>query len=62
MFWKSRRAGEHYIELGRVYCPRQQRDVELDACLGCPYVEEIRGGRTPSVRCAPPARVEPAQF
>lgn len=62
MFWMIRNAGEHYIELGRVYCPRSGCDVELDKCLGCEHVKEVKGGRTPSVICSPPTRIMPAPY
>jgi hypothetical protein len=62
MFWQIRNADEHYIELGRVYCPRAGCDVELDKCLGCEYVKEVKGGRTPSVVCCPPTRIMPAPY
>ena len=62
MFWTIRNAGEHFIELGRVHCPRAGCDVELDKCLGCEHVQEVKGGRTPSVLCNPPTRVVPAPY
>jgi hypothetical protein len=62
MFWLIRNAGEHYIELGRVYCPRAECDVELDKCLGCEHVKSVKGGRTPSVICSPPTRILPAPY
>jgi hypothetical protein len=56
MFWRRSTRNERYIELGRVPCPRMQSDVELDACFGCKFVEEVRAdGHTPFVRCDPPA-------
>jgi hypothetical protein len=55
MFWRSSPT-QRYIELGRVPCPRMGRDVELDVCFGCKFMEEVReDGRTPFVRCEPPA-------
>ena len=62
MFWQIRNADEHYIELGRVYCPRAGCDVELDKCLGCEHVKTVKGGRTPSVVCNPPTRILPAPY
>jgi hypothetical protein len=62
MFWMIRNAGEHFIELGRVQCPRAGCDVELDKCLGCEYVKEVKGGRMPSVVCNPPTRIVPAAY
>ena len=62
MFWTIRNADEHYIELGRVHCPRSGCDVELDKCLGCEHVKTVKGGRTPSVVCNPPTRILPAPY
>jgi hypothetical protein len=62
MFWTIRNAAEHFIELGQVHCPRSGCDVELDKCLGCEHVKEVKGGRTPSVICSPPTRVVPAPY
>ena len=62
MFWTIRNAAEHFIELGRVHCPRTGCDVELDKCLGCEHVKTVKGGRTPSVVCNPPTRVVPAPY
>lgn len=62
MFWLIRNATERYAELGRVHCPRQKCDVELDICLGCPYAQEVSAGRAPFVRCDPPLRILPAPF
>ena len=62
MFWTIRNATEHFIELGRVHCPRAGCDVELDKCLGCEHVKTVKGGRAPSVICNPPTRVVPAPY
>jgi hypothetical protein len=56
MFWRRRSTSERYIDGGRVPCPKAQGDVELDACFGCRFVQEVRvGARPPYVRCEPPA-------
>jgi hypothetical protein len=53
-----RTPNERYIDRGHVGCPRQGRDVELDVCLACRFLEEARtAGRLPYVRCNPPARI-----
>ena len=49
-----RRADEHLIDEGHVYCPVRQRDVEFDLCAGCRWMTGIDlKSRTPVVRCKP---------
>jgi hypothetical protein len=45
------------IDAGRVPCPVEGRDVELDRCLQCGWARDIRpDADTPFVRCQPPAK------
>ena len=55
---KRKAYNAHYIDRGFVGCPRQRRDVDLDVCLACPFLEDVQlAGPRAHVRCNPPARV-----
>lgn len=46
----------HFMDGGRVPCPRQGRDVEVDVCAGCRWLDRIDvNAKLPFVRCSPPA-------
>jgi hypothetical protein len=59
VFWNERGGNERYIELGRVQCPRAGCDVDLDACYGCRFMQEVSERAIPFVRCNPPAKSVP---
>jgi hypothetical protein len=45
---------EHYVDDGRVSCPRRGRDVEVDLCAGCEWMIRIDLEAKPAfVRCEP---------
>ena len=45
----------HYVDGGRVPCPRQGCDVEVDVCAGCRWLDRIDlDAKLPYVRCSPP--------
>lgn len=48
----------HVIEAGRVGCPMQERDADVDLCLQCNWTQEVNTeAKLPFVRCRPPRRL-----
>ena len=46
------------IEGGRVGCPAQERDADVDLCLECAWAREVDPeAKLPFVRCRPPRRL-----
>jgi hypothetical protein len=53
---RSHRTGQP-VENGRVLCPLQGRDVDIDACVQCGHLRAIVPGATGDrLRCRPPRR------
>jgi hypothetical protein len=48
--------GDRYVEAGRVSCPRQGTDIDVERCLSCPWLRRAGLSRAPAwIRCSPPA-------
>jgi hypothetical protein len=45
------------VDAGRVFCPAQQRDVDVDECLNCQFLDEVVSGNAyvSAIRCTPPS-------
>ena len=59
MFSAIRAAGNrHIIDRGRVSCPLQERDADIELCLQCPWAREVDPEcKLPFVRCEPPRKL-----
>jgi hypothetical protein len=52
----------HLISDGRVFCPNDARDVDIERCLGCPLLADIDlDSRHPKVVCRLSPAVEARQ-
>lgn len=48
----------HLIEGGRVGCPMQERDADVELCLQCNWTREVNTeAKLAFVRCRPPRRL-----
>lgn len=46
-----------YVDAGKVYCEVRKSDVDVDLCLGCPRLDDLRRGPDgDEVRCVSPDR------
>ena len=44
----------HLIDAGRVYCPRRERDIDVEHCASCSHLVAFDDGASPpSIRCRP---------
>jgi len=59
MFSALRAAGNrHIIDRGRVSCPLQERDADVEVCLQCRWAREVDPeSKRPFVRCEPPRKL-----
>jgi hypothetical protein len=50
----ERRSDRRYIDHGRVHCPMRMRAVDVDVCVDCCWLRDVRRGEGASyVRCRP---------